>query len=138
MNHELLLKLAALLHLGLIAAGLTMPRVVRLKEHLAPLPIFIRRLFWVYYTFIGFVLLSFGALTWGLAAPMAAGELPARGLTLMMATFWIIRLAVGAFVLDEKPYLTSWFYRLGFYALNFVFIYLAVIYTCTAFFPKCL
>jgi hypothetical protein len=30
-----------------------MPRVVHLRDHLRPLPIFIRRLFWVYYAFIG-------------------------------------------------------------------------------------
>ena len=138
MNDESLLKLAAVLHLGLIAAGLTMPRAVKLKEHLASLPAFIRRLFWVYYTFIGFVLVSFGALTWALAGPMAAGELPARALTFVMAAFWILRLGVGAFILNERPYLTNWFYRLGFYALNAIFVYLAVIYTCTTFFGGCL
>ena len=138
MNHELLLKLAALLHLGLIAAGLTMPRVVHLEEHLSKLPVFIQRLFWVYYTYVGFVILSFAVLTWVLSGPMAEGTPPARAITFVMSVFWLARLAVGAFVLDEKPYLTSWFYRAGFYALNLVFIYLAVVYTCTAFLPKCL
>src|SRR5580765_2030142 len=45
----LLLQFAGLLHLGLLCAGLMMPRVVGLRIHLARLPSFIRRLFWVYY-----------------------------------------------------------------------------------------
>jgi len=49
----LLLQFAGLLHLGLLSAGLLMPGVVELPTHLAGLPEFIRRLFWVYYAFIG-------------------------------------------------------------------------------------
>ena len=132
MNHEILLKLAAVLHLGLIAAGATMPHAVRLREHLSPLPEFIRRLFWVYYIFIGFVLISFGAITWLLAAPMAEGALAGRLLASVMGLFWIMRLIVGGFVLNEKPYLTNWFYRLGFYGINAIFIFFAALYTMTA------
>ena len=59
----LMLQIAGVLHIGLIAAGALMPRAVNLRANLAPLPTFIRRLFWVYYTFIGLCLVSFGALT---------------------------------------------------------------------------
>ena len=38
----LLLQVAGLLHLGLLCAGLWMPKVVGLREHLATLPGFIR------------------------------------------------------------------------------------------------
>ena len=51
-----LLQLAGLLHLGLTLAGATMPRVVGLRAHVATLPEFVRRLFWVYYGFIGLCL----------------------------------------------------------------------------------
>ena len=51
-NLTLLLKIAGVLHLGLICAGLLMPRVVGMQGHLAALPPFIRQLFWVYYSFI--------------------------------------------------------------------------------------
>jgi hypothetical protein len=138
MTLEYLLKFAALCYLGLLAAGLTMPHAVGLKEHLSALPAFIRRLFWVYYAFIAFVLVSFGVLTWTLAVPIAAGAWPARAVTIVMALFWIMRLGVGAFVLDERPYLSNWFYRLGFYALNLIFIYLAAVYTGAAVFGGCL
>ena len=53
MNTTLILKFTALTYLGLLAAGLLMPGVVGLRQHLGVLPKFIRQLFWVYYTFIG-------------------------------------------------------------------------------------
>src|SRR5664279_2384127 len=56
----LLLQIAAILHLGLLSAGFMMPLVVNLRAHLALLPIFIRRLFWVYYSFIGLCVVSVG------------------------------------------------------------------------------
>src|SRR5437879_4000807 len=70
----LLLQIAGLLHLGLLCAGLMMPGVVNLRAHLAALPAFIRRLFWVYYSFIGLCLVSFGCLTFALAAALRFDE----------------------------------------------------------------
>jgi hypothetical protein len=63
----LLLQIAGLLHVGLIAAGLLMPRVVSLRENLAELPGFIRRLYWVYYAFIGLCLAGFGSISFAVA-----------------------------------------------------------------------
>ena len=48
-NLTLLLQVAGILHLGLMCAGLLMPRVVGMRRHLASVPPFIRQLFWVYY-----------------------------------------------------------------------------------------
>ena len=70
----LLLQIAAILHLGLLSAGFMMPGVVDLRAHLALLPMFIRRLFWVYYSFIGLCLVSFGCLTFALARTLARRE----------------------------------------------------------------
>ena len=110
-----------------------MPKVVNLREHLAALPPFIRRLFWVYFTFIGLTLVSFGGLTFFYAPAMASGEPLARALCVFLAAFWILRLIVAVFVFDVRPYLANWFYRLGYYLTTAVFIYLAAIYAWTAF-----
>jgi hypothetical protein len=69
----LLLQIAGVLHLGLMCAGLLMPKVVRMRWHLATLPPFIRQLFWVYYTFIGLCLVSFSLITIVFADTLAAG-----------------------------------------------------------------
>jgi len=108
-----------------------MPRAVGLRNHLATLPPFIRRLFLVYFVFIGLMLVGFGSLTFLFAGAMAAGEPVARALCVLMLVFWLIRLFAAAFVFDVRPYLTGWFYRLGYQATNLVFVYLVAIYAVT-------
>ena len=127
-----LLKVAGLSHLGLLWAGLLMPKVVRLRENLATLPSFIRRLFWVYYSFIGLCLVSFGLLTFTLAGTLATGGTLARALCLFLAAFWTLRLIAATFVFDLTPYLTNFPKRVGYHAINVVFVYLPVIYLLAA------
>ena len=128
----LLLQLAGLLHLGLLWAGLMMPAVVNLRAHLTPLPTFIRRLFWVYYAFIGLCLVCFGCLTFTLAGTLAAGGVLARALCLFFTAFWTLRLIAATFIFDLSPYLTSHYRRVGYHAINLVFIYLPVVYLLAA------
>jgi hypothetical protein len=128
----LLLKIAALLHLPLIWAGLSMPAAVNLRTHLASLPQFIRRLFLVYFTFIGLMLVGFASLTFLYAAVLASGESLAVGFCILLTIFWTIRLVAAGFIFDVKPYLTSWFYRLGYHSINVVFIYLTIVYALAA------
>ena len=132
MTLTILLKLAALLHTSLICAGAAMPKAVSLRTHLRALPPFVQRLYWVYYGFIGLVLVSFGLLTWFYAEPMASGAPIARALSLLMAVFWLARLLVAAFVFDLRPYLVSPLRRIGYHALNLVFAYLTAVYIWAA------
>jgi hypothetical protein len=127
-----LLQIAGLLHLGLICAGAMMPRAVNLRENIAGLPPFIRRLFWVYYSFIGLCLVSFGAITVLFASTLAGGSDFARAICLFFAAFWTVRLIVATFVFDVRPYLANGLWRVGYYATNIVFIYLPVVYGAAA------
>jgi len=128
----LLLQIAGLLHLGLICAGALMPRAVNLRANLAPLPPFIRRLFWVYYTFIGLSLCGFGILTVAFAGTLASGGGLARALCLFLALFWTIRLVAALFIFDVRPYLTNNFWRVGYQATNIVFAFMPVVYLLAA------
>lgn len=132
MNLTFLLQIAAVLHLGLLCAGILMPGVVGLRTHLVTLPVFIRRLFWVYYAFIGLCLVSFGSITFIFAGTLAAGGGLARAFCLFLAAFWTVRLIAATFVFDVRPYLTNAFWRLGYYATNVVFVFLPIIYAWTA------
>jgi hypothetical protein len=132
MKLPILLQLAGLLHLGLIAAGAMMPGVVGLRKHLASLPDFIRKLVWVYYVFIGFCLLSFGAASFFFAETLASGDALARAVCGFLATFWTIRLMVATFVFDLRPYLTNPWRKVGYHATNLVFAFLPVIYAWAA------
>jgi hypothetical protein len=128
----LLLQIAGVLHLGLMCAGALMPRAVNLRANIAPLPPFIRRLFWVYYSFIGLCLASFGLITVVFAQTLAAGGGLARAICIFLALFWTIRLIAAAFVLDVSPYLKNSFWRAGYHATNIAFAYLPVVYAWAA------
>jgi hypothetical protein len=132
MTTVVLLKLAALTHLGLVAAGLLMPRVVDLWKHLRPLPDFIRKLFFVYYAFIGLCLVGFGLGTFFFAEELSQGSPLARGVCWFLAVFWTGRLVAAIFVFDLKPYLTSGWRRLGLAIANTVFACLPILYVVVA------
>src|SRR5687768_11648146 len=138
MTLALLLKVAALLHTSLICAGAAMPKAVQLRTHLRVLPPLIRRLYWVYYGFIGLIIVSFGLLTWFYADRMASGAPVARALSLLMAVFWLARLLVAGFVFDLRPYLISRRHHVGYHALNLVFAYLTAVYLWAALKGFCL
>jgi len=127
------LLFAGALHLGLVWAGATVPGVINLRAHLAELPPLVRRLFWVYFTFIGLTLFGFGLITFCFAQALADGSPLSRALCGFLAVFWTLRLVIAAFVFDVRPYLTTPYYRLGYHATTAVFIYLAATYACVAF-----
>jgi hypothetical protein len=128
----LALQIAGLLHLGLMCAGLLMPRVVNMRAHLNALPPFLRQLFWVYYTFIGLCLVGFCIITLTFADTLAAGGSLARALCAFFAVFWTVRWIAGTFVFDLRPYLTSAWRRVGYHAINIVFAYLPIVYAWAA------
>src|SRR5262249_46245663 len=132
----LLLQVAGVLHLGRMCGGLLMPKVVRMRRHLATLPTFIRQLFWVYYSFIALCLGSFCVISTFFAGALADGSVLARVVCMFLAVFWTLRLAVATFVFDMEPYLTGRLRRAGYAAMNVVFAYLPVVYTMAALQPR--
>jgi hypothetical protein len=127
-----LLQLAGLTHLGLIGAGALMPRVVQLRTHLADRPPFVRQLFWTYYAFIGLCLISFGAISFFLAEPLASGTILARTFCLFLTAFWTLRLIAAICILDVTAYLKTPLHRTGYWATNLVFAALPIIYLIAA------
>ena len=128
MNPTVMLKFTAVTYLGLLAAGMLMPGVVGLRQHLLSLPTFIRQLFWVYYAFVGLSLVCFGLSTFFLADHLASGTPLARAVCGFLALFWSVRLVAGTFVFDLRPYLTTRWRRTGLAAANIVFTCLPVVY----------
>lgn len=133
MNPIPLLKMAALAHLGLIAAGALMPRVTRLWSHTTALPPFAQGLFRTYYAFIGLCLVGFGLGSWIYADELASGLPLARAVCGFLACFWIVRLIAAIWLLDVRPYLTNGWWRLGYQATNVVFSGLPALYGWLAF-----
>jgi hypothetical protein len=133
MSHlETLLRIGGCLHFGILLASASTPRALDWRKNLAPLHPFLRRLFWVYGAFIVLVIISFGTITLLHSHELAAGTPLARALCAFIAIFWFARLMVQFFVFDARPFLTNWFYKIGYHSLTFVFLYFTIVYALAA------
>ena len=97
-NLTLALQIAGILHLGLLCAGSMMPGVVGMRSHLVALPPFIRQLFWVYYSFIGLCLVSFGTITIRQSAPSPPILAQNVSLTLDWQPSWMFEFGVTRYL----------------------------------------
>jgi len=77
---------------------------------------------------IGLSLVCFGLGTFFLADQLASGTPLARAVCGFLALFWCVRLVVGTFVFDLRPYLTNRWRRVGLAAANIVFTCLPTVY----------
>jgi hypothetical protein len=132
MNSVFSLQVAGLLQFSLLAAGLALPRAVRMRETLAILPEFHRRLFWVYYVFTGIHFVGCGLITFVCADALSTGGVLARGFCTFLTVYWTARFAVTLFVFDVRPFLVTGLHRAGHYILNAVFVYLATVFAWVA------
>jgi len=130
-----LLLIAAVCQLGILIASALVPRALNWRENLASLHPFIRQLFWVYGCFIVLIIIGFSLLTFANAEAMANGDPVARSLCFLIAIFWSARLFVQFAVFDARPFLTNWFYKIGYHMLTIVFALLVAIYALAAFSP---
>jgi hypothetical protein len=127
-----LLLAGGLLHFVILIASALTPRVLDWRANLAALHPFLRRLFWVYGSFIVLVIVSFGTLTLFQADELASGAPLARATCAVISIFWLARVAVQFFVFDAKPFLTTTFLRFCYHGLTLLFVALVFIYGCTA------
>ncbi len=134
---KLTLILAGIAHFGILIASANAPIALKWRENLAPLPKLLRQMFWVYGWFIVLMIVSFGVMTLVHADTLAnAGNPLARWFCGLIAVFWLVRLLVQFFVFDARPYLTNWFYTVGYHGLTAVFTFLTLAYSWAAFFPN--
>lgn len=127
-----LLFIGGLLHFVILIASALTPRVLDWRANLATLHPFLRRLFWVYGSFIVLVIVSFGALTLFHADELASGASLSRAVCAIIAIFWLARLGVQFFVFDARAFLTTTFLRVGYHGLTLLFAALVLIYGCAA------
>ena len=131
-----MLYLGALIHFSILTASALVPKALRWRETLAPLPLLLRQMFWVYGIFIVLTIIGFGTLTACFATDMARGEPLGRGLAGFISLFWTARLIVQWFVFDSRPWLTRPLYRAGDKMLTVAFLSLVAIYGVAALLPR--
>lgn len=130
-THEqlvLILKVAALAHLGILVAGLLAPRIVGVADHLRPLPAMIRHMFQVYYAYTGLTILACGLICWIHANDLARGAPLGTAFLIYGLAFWGIRIFVGVFYFRVGEYMTRPWHRAGYQLLNFAFVALVAAY----------
>jgi hypothetical protein len=120
------------MHFAVLLASALTPRALDWRSNLASLHPFLRRLFWVYGSFIVLVIVSFGTLTLLFAPRLASGDELGSALAAVIAVFWLARLGVQLFVFDARPFLTNWFYKTGYHALTLVFIFFVLVFGSAA------
>jgi hypothetical protein len=123
-----LLQFAAALQVLILIASALTPRVLDWRTNLSALHPFLRKLFWVYGAFIVMVIIAFATLTFLHADAMTAREPVARSLCVFIAIFWSARLFVQFAIFDARPFLTSWYYKVGYHALTVIFAFLVFVY----------
>ena len=91
---ELLIWVAGLLQLGIAAANLLLPRILRYRENLARMSPMVREIFLVHSGYIVLVLIAFGTMSLAFAPDLAGGSRLGRFLSAFLALFWLLRIPV--------------------------------------------
>jgi hypothetical protein len=127
-----MLLVACVLHLGITTAGMTMVSVLDWRRNLAPLSGLTRHIIWTHGAFVLLTIVGFGAVSLVCHRALVSGQPLARAICAFIAIFWGSRLAVGAFVFDARPYLTSRLLTCCYRTLNCVFVYFVICYGLAA------
>jgi hypothetical protein len=93
---------AGVVHVGIIAANIPLPGRLRVREHLAGVPRFVRQIFYVHWVYIVIVLGLFAGLCFGFAPELAGASGMGRFLSGFMAGFWLLRIGLQIFYYDRE------------------------------------
>jgi hypothetical protein len=130
-----LITLAGFGQLGVLMASALVPFELDWKNALRDLPRLHQQMYWVYGGYIILAIVAFGLISLFNARELASGSRLARGVCAYIVMFWGVRLLLqGAF--DVKPYLTTWWLRLGYHLLTALFIGFTMLYTFVALRPR--
>ena len=129
-----LVFLAGAAHLGILIASALTPIRLSWREELAVLSRLHRQMYWVYGGYVVLAIISLGTISIFNANELAEGSGLARGVCGYAALFWGIRLSLQG-ILDVQVHLTTWWLKIGYRLLTFMFAYFAIVFTWAALMP---
>lgn len=100
-NMILAIRVAGGIHLAIIAANVPLPGKLRVRQHLAAVPNFIRQIFFVHWIYIVLALGFFSALCLFFPAQLAGGSSLGRFLSGYIAVFWLLRIVLQVTYYDR-------------------------------------
>lgn len=130
-----LIFLAGAGQLCVLIASALVPFQLKWKTELAVLSRLHRQMYWVYGGYVVLAIAAFGLISLFNAGELANGSGLARGVCGYIAVFWGVRLALQG-IFDVKEHLSSWWLRLGYYALTMLFAGFTVLYGFAALQPS--
>jgi hypothetical protein len=130
-----LVFLTGVAQLGELFAAAQVPIQLEWKTQLNVLPRLHRQMYWVYGGYVVLAIVAFGLLSVFNAREMANGTTLSPCLCGYMAIFWGVRLGLQG-VLDVKPYLRTWWLKLGYHALTLLFVCFTCLYGYAALQPR--
>jgi hypothetical protein len=128
----MLLRIAGIMHFGLLLASFSVPRVLGWQTELKKVSSLTRQLVLVHGGFIVLTIIAFGLVTLVAGPELLAGNRLALSVTLFIGVFWTGRLLIQVFYFDAEPWLSTCFRRIGYRALYLVFAYFALAYLAAA------
>lgn len=129
---ETLILVGGILHLGTLLGSAQFPRELKFREELPKLAPLLQHWILVAGGYVVHDLIAFGTISICYAKELASGSPLARAVCGFIAIFWLLRLLIGCFLFDARPYLRNWFLRIGYHGLTLVFIYHTVVYGVAA------
>jgi hypothetical protein len=129
-----LIFLAGIGQLSVLTASALVPLRLSWKTELSGLPRLHRQMYWVYGGYVVLAIVAFGLISLLHSHELAGGSGLARALCAYIGVFWGIRLALQ-WVLDARPFLTTWWLKTGYYALTLLFAAFTAIYGWAALRP---
>lgn len=93
---------AGVVQLGIIAANISLPGRLRVRERLAGVPPFVRQIFYVHWIYIVIVVGWFAVLCLGFARELAGASGLGRFMSGFLAGFWLLRIALQLLYYDRE------------------------------------
>jgi hypothetical protein len=97
-----LIRMAGGIHLAIVGANFSLPRRLRVQRNLAPVPNFLRQVFYVHWLYIVLIVALFAALCFGFAPELAGGSTLGRFLSAFIAGFWLLRMILQWLFYDRQ------------------------------------
>ena len=131
-----LIRIAGVLHFGLLIAGALTPQVLDWKQDLQKLHPMTRQIIWVHGAFIVLTIIAFGLITMTQAPLLAAGANGlARAFCAFVAIFWTSRFVLQFVLFQPGPLLSTPLLKFGYHGLTIVFLYFGIIFAWAALWP---
>lgn len=130
----LCLFVAGLLQFSVLIASALVPIRLDWKQELACLSPLHRQMYWVYGGYVVLSIIAFGIIATANSRELAAGSQLARFFCGYVAVFWGVRVSLQP-MLQVKDHLSTWWLKLGYHSLTFVFLYLTAIFAWAALHP---